>query len=249
VSAATSEFELAFVLHARPYQETSQIIEVLAREHGRVGIVARGARRPSSRWRSVLQPFQPVRLSWSGRGSLQTLRAAEAEAHALPLQGMGLMAAFYLNELILNFIRRGDPHPGLFMAYAQALDELRQYPDPEPALRRFELALLAEAGYGLNLDHDVLNDVALDPHASYEYRIEHGPVPAEAGQGGLVLSGMALLAISRGELDDPGVLQSAKRLLRGVLAHYLDGRALRTRQVLASMRRTPPQPQPQPQLS
>ncbi|MBM4222044.1 MAG: DNA repair protein RecO [Gammaproteobacteria bacterium] len=215
----------------------------MAREHGRVGIVARGARRPSSRWRSVLQPFQPVRLSWSGRGSLQTLRAAEAESHALPPQGMGLMAAFYLNELILNFIRRGDPHPGLFTAYARALDELRECPDQEPALRRFELALLAEAGYGLNLDHDVLNDVALDPHASYEYRIEHGPVPAGAGQGGLVLSGLALLAMSRGELDDPGVLQSAKRLLRGVLAHYLDGRTLRTRQVLAAMQRTSAVPQ------
>mgnify|MGYP003471913534 FL=1 len=239
MSAATSEFEPAFILHARPYQETSQIIEVLARDHGRVGIVARGARRPSSRWRSVLQPFQSVRLSWGGRGSLQTLRAAETASQEPPLQGMALMAAFYLNELILNFIRRGDPHPGLFMAYAEALGELRQGPDSEPALRRFELRLLAEAGYGLNLDHDVLNDVALDPHGSYEYRIEHGPVPAEAGQAALVLSGLTLLAISRGELTDPGVLQSAKRLLRGVLAHYLDGRTLRTRQVLASMRRAP----------
>ena len=242
MSAATSEFEPAFILHARPYQETSQIIEVLAREHGRVGIVARGARRPSSRWRSVLQPFQAVRLSWGGRGSLQTLRAAE-DTQDVPLQGMALMAAFYLNELVLNFIRRGDPHPGLFMAYAQALAELRQGPDAGPALRRFELRLLAEAGYGLNLDHDVLNDVALDPHGTYEYRIEHGPVPAEAGQGVLVLSGLTLLAISRGELTDPGVLQAAKRLLRGVLAHYLDGRTLRTRQVLASMRRAPAVPQ------
>ena len=204
MNAATSEFEPAFILHARPYQETSQIIEVLAREHGRVGIVARGARRPSSRWRSVLQPFQAVRLSWGGRGSLQTLRAAEAASQDAPLQGLALMAAFYLNELILNFTRRGDPHPGLFMAYAEALAELRQGPDPEPALRRFELRLLAEAG-----------------------------------QGALVLSGLTLLAISRGELTDPGVLQSAKRLLRGVLAHYLDGRTLRTRQVLASMRRAP----------
>ena len=110
-------------------------------------------------------------------------------------------------------------------------------------MRRFELRLLAEAGYGLNLDHDVLNDVALDPHGTYEYRIEHGPVPAEAGQGALVLSGLTLLAISRGELTDPGVLQAAKRLLRGVLAHYLDGRTLRTRQVLASMRRAPAVPQ------
>jgi len=231
------ELEDAFILHARPYQETSQILEVLGAQHGRVGLVARGARRPSSRWRSVLQPFLPLRLSWAGRGSLYTLRGAEAASFAVALDGVSLMGAFYLNELVLNFVRRGDPHTGLFIAYSQALAELRAGGDPEPALRRFELQMLAEVGYGLNLDHDVLNDVPLDPEALYEYRLEHGPVPAAAGGAALTLSGADLLAISRRELSSPGSLQAARRLLRSVLAHYLDGRTLKTRAVLAAMRR------------
>lgn len=239
MGGATSgaELEDAYVLHTRPYQETSLILEVLGAHHGRVGLVAKGARRPGSRWRSVLQPFLPVRLSWSGRGSLHTLRVAESASFAPSLDGLALMGAFYLNELILNFVRRGDPHPGLFIAYSQALADLRSGGNPEPALRRFELQLLAEVGYGLNLDHDVLNDVPLDPGKLYEYRLEYGPVPAAAGHGGLTLPGAELLAIGRGDLGSPAVLTAARRLLRFVLAHYLDGRTLKTRAVLASMRR------------
>jgi DNA repair protein RecO (recombination protein O) len=239
VSGTTSSVELedAFVLHSRPYQETSQILEVLGGQHGRVGLVARGARRPTSRWRSVLQPFLPLRLSWAGRGSLFTLRSAEAASFAPPLEGLALMGAFYLNELILNFVRRGDPHPGLFIAYSNALAGLRAGGDPEPALRRFELQMLAEVGYGLNLDHDVLNDVPLDPAALYEYRLEQGPVPAAPGGAALTFSGADLLDIGRGGLASPASLQAARRLLRSVLAHYLDGRSLKTREVLASMRR------------
>ncbi len=234
---ASTDLEDAFILHVWPYQETSQILEALGAQHGRVGLVARGARRPSSRWRSVLQPFLPLRLSWVGRGSLYTLRSAEPASFAPALDGLALMGAFYLNELILNFVRRGDPHPGLFIAYSQALAELRVGGDPEPALRRFEFQLLAEVGYGLNLDQDVLNDVPLDPAAVYEYRLEQGPVPAAEGGAGLTLSGTELLAIGRGEFSSPAILKLAKKLFRAVLAHYLDGRTLKTREVLASMRR------------
>lgn len=236
---AGGELEPAYVLHARAYQETSQILEVLTRHHGRVGLVARGARRPASRWRSVLQPFLPVRLSWSGRGNLHTLKAAEPAGFTTPLAGLAVMGAFYLNELIINFTRRGDPHPELFAAYAAALAELRTLPDTEPTLRRFELALLGAVGYGLNLAGNAACDTPIDPGSSYEYRLEQGPVPSRAGSGPLVFAGSHLLAIGRGEFDDREVLQSAKRLLRVVLAHYLDGRILRTRQVLTAMR---PQP-------
>ena len=235
--ASGAELEDAFVLHARPYQETSQLLEALAAHHGRVGLVAKGARRPTSRWRSVLQPFMPLRLSWFGRGDLHTLRSAESASYAPILEGVSLMGAFYLNELILNFVRRGDPHPGLFIAYSQALAELRASPAPEPALRRFELQLLAEAGYGLNLERDVLGDSPLDPAGTYEYRLEQGPVPAPRSAPGLVLSGAELLAIGQGDFSTAPVLHAAKRLLRAVLAHHLDGRTLKTREVLASMRR------------
>ncbi len=236
-SPGTTDLEDSYILHAWPYQETSQIIEALGAQHGRVGLVAQGSRRPKSRWRSVLQPFLPLRLSWVGRGSLYTLRSAEPASFAPGLNGLALMGGFYLNELILNFVRRGDPHPGLFIAYSQALADLRAGGDPEPALRRFEFQLLAEVGYGLNLDHDVLNDVPLDPAGVYEYRLEQGPVPAAAGGEGLTFAGAELLAIGRGEFSSPVILRLAKRLFRAVLAHYLDGRALKTREVMAAMRR------------
>lgn len=237
MSQAIVELEPAFVLHVRPWQETSQILEVFGAGHGRTGLVARGARRPSSRWRSVLQPFQPVRLSWSGRGALHTLRIAEPVAWTPPLEGLGLMAAFYLNELLLNFLRRGDPHPALFSVYAETLAELRGDSDPEPALRKFELRLLAEIGYGLNLDNDVSADRPLDPESDYEYLLEHGPVPASTGARAMVFSGAELLGIARCEFDDVRALKSAKRLLRAVLNHYLGGRSLRSREVLAAMLR------------
>ncbi len=236
-STSGADHEDSYVLHAWPYQETSQILEALGAQHGRVGLVARGARRPTSRWRSVLQPFLPVRLSWVGRGSLYTLRSAEPASFAPALSGLALMGGFYLNELILNFVRRGDPHPGLFIAYSQALADLRAGGDPEPALRRFEFQLLAEVGYGLNLDHDVLNDVPLDPAGVYEYRLEQGPVPAAAGGEGLTFTGTELRAIGRGDFSSPVILRLAKRLFRAVLAHYLDGRTLKTREVMAAMRR------------
>lgn len=227
----------AFVLHARPWQETSLILEAFTAGAGRIGLVARGARRPSSRWRPVLQPFQPVRLGWSGRGALQSLRTAEATGWAPPLAGTSLMGAFYINELLLHFLRRADPHPELFSLYGGTLAELRGCTDPEPALRRFELQLLVEVGYGLNLQSDATTDRPLDPAGRYEYRLEHGPVPATAQARELVFTGAELLGIARRDFGDPGALRSAKRLLRAVLGHHLGGRSLRSREVLAAMRR------------
>lgn len=236
------DLEPAFLLHGRPYQETSQIIEILSAHHGRVGIVARGARRPTSRWRSVLQPFQPLRLSWSGRGSLHTLRAAETAAYAAAPSGMALMGAWYVNELILGLLRRGEPHPTLFGLYGATLQRLAEAGDPEPVLRRFELGLLADLGYGLNLEHEAGLDQPVVADACYEYVLEHGPVrtltrAGESPEHRALFRGEELLMVARGELKDAEVLLAAKRLLRPVLQHYLGGRSLRTREVLAAMRR------------
>jgi DNA repair protein RecO (recombination protein O) len=232
------DLEPAFILHARPWQETSQILEVLSRDHGRVGLVARGSRRPKSRLRSVLQLFQPLRLSWVGRGSLHTLRGAEPVAYQSPLTGDALMAAWYLNELLLGLLTRGDPHASVFALYAAALTDLRQGTTPELALRRFELRLLVELGYGLTLSHEAGSDAGLDPATAYEYVLEHGPVPVGAGAPrGPVCRGDELLAMARDELAEPEVLAAARRLLRPILAHHLGGRTLRTREVYAAMRR------------
>ena len=232
-----AELEAAYVLHARPYRETSQLLEVLARQHGRIGLVARGARGKRPRWGSALQPFQPLRLSWSGRGTLCTLRAAEPAAPPLALRANQLMSAFYVNELILAFTTRGDPHPELFAHYTAALTGLAAAEFAEPVLRAFEVALLTEIGYGLITDREVAGDAPVRPDALYEYVPDRGPVPAGQGGGGLQLTGRQLQAVGRASFEDPVVLRLAKGLLRAVLQHHLGDRELRTRQVLSAMQR------------
>lgn len=231
-----TEFEAAFVLHARSYRESSQIVDLLTQRHGRVSVVARGARRPKSAWRGLLRPFQPIRASWAGRGSLQTLQAAEPTAVGLNLDGIRLMAGFYMNELLVTLLHQGDPHPDLFAHYGAALVALSEGEVAEPVLRRFELRLLTEIGYGLITDRDIVNEQPLQPAVLYEYVRDRGPMPAaEGASGDLVLSGAELTAIGHGIFEEPEILGTAKRLLRAKLNWCLGGRPLKTRQVLASM--------------
>lgn len=232
------DMEPAYLLHARAYRETSQIVEVISHDHGRVSLVANGARRPRSNWRCTLRPFQPLLLSWSGRGSLFTLRGAEPAAPAIDLAGAALMSAYYMNELVLALTHRGDPHPALFAHYGGALATLGVAGQTERALRRFELSLLSEVGYGLIMDHDVETERPLVAERNYKYVVDRGPVPVdEPAQGELVFSGSDLRAIATGNLDSPERLKSAKRLLRAVLNRHLDGRRLKSRDVYASMQR------------
>jgi DNA repair protein RecO (recombination protein O) len=232
------EMEAVFVLHAKPYRETSQLLEVLSQNYGCVGLVANGSRRPKSRWKSALRPFQPIRMSWSGRGPLYTLRAAEPSSTAARIEGLPLMAAFYMNELLITLVQRGDAHPNLFTHYAGALAGLSAGDDAEPVLRRFETSLLAEIGYGLIIDHEVVTGEPLASDRKYEYVIDRGPVPvADSHDGQMVFLGSELLAMARGEFDTKAQLKSAKRLLRAALNRNLNGRQLKTRAVLASMRR------------
>lgn len=231
--------EPGFVLHGRAYRETSELLEVFSRDHGRVSLVARGVRRPRSRLRPLLQPFRPLLLSWSGRaGGLMTLGAAEAAALPLELAGECLLSGFYLNELLLRFLHRGDPHPQVFSAYAQTLAQLDGGVAAEPVLRSFEMLLLAESGYGLNLDHEALSGRPLEPGGRYRYVVERGPIVADAGvDDAATYRGTELLAIGRGEFGAVDAVASARRLLRAVLDHHLGGQPLQTRRVARAMRR------------
>jgi DNA repair protein RecO (recombination protein O) len=231
--------EPAYVLHHRPYRETSQLLEAIGRNHGRVGLVARGARGPRARWRSCLQPFQPLHLSWSGRGGLFTLTDAEPAAPPLSLSGDRLLSAWYLNELLLAFTTRGDPHPELFVHYAAALSGLQELAEPEMALRRFELALLGEVGYGLNLEAEARSGLPLEAEQLYSYIADTGAVAVAVAEPrpGYAYSGAQLQRIATGEFAVDGDLVAAKRLLRSILAHYLGDRPLKTRRVLAAMHR------------
>ena len=149
------ELEPAYILHTRPYRESSLILEVFTPGYGRTGLVARGARRPKSPLRGILNSFQPLRLTWSGRGELATLAQAEQGGHSRQLRGDAVMAGFYVHELLLKLLQRHDPHPQLFGHYATLLANLADGHPVEKLLRIFELELLREIGYNSNLNHDV----------------------------------------------------------------------------------------------
>src|SRR5215469_88548 len=166
--------EPAFVLHSYPYRETSIIVEALTSARGRIALVARGARRPRSELRGVLQAFQPLALSWNGAGELKTLIRAEWRGGLPLVTGSALLCSFYLNELLLKLLPREDPHPRLYDEYETALRELASGVEQAPVLRRFELRLLAELGYAMPLTHEADTGRPIDPAARYYYTFERG---------------------------------------------------------------------------
>jgi DNA repair protein RecO (recombination protein O) len=232
--------EPAFVLHTYPYRETSLIVEAFTERMGRVAIVARGAKRPRSELRGVLQAFQPLALSWAGTGELKTLIKAEWRG-GLPLPtGAALLCGFYLNELLLKLTAREDPHPALYAEYASALQALTA--DGRPAvqaavLRRFELRLLAELGYALALTHDVDTGAPVVAGERYHYAYDRGPrlVAAEPRGRWPVVRGATLIALATERYADADVAAEAKRLMRGILDHYLEERRIFSRRVVQDL--------------
>ena len=225
----------AYVLHRRPYRDSSLLLECFSRDRGRVGLVARGGR---GRLAGVLQPFAPLLLSWTGGGELKTLTQAEPDGYVDPLHGAALAAAFYLNELLLRACARLDAHPAVYEAYVRALAALTAGAAHEPALRRFERDLLAQLGYGLQLEHDV-DGAAIDPAARYRYRPEHGAIQAADGD----LPGAALLALRADALDDCVHWPVLKRLLRAQLAWHFGDKPLKSRQLYRALAGHTPRPE------
>jgi DNA repair protein RecO (recombination protein O) len=224
----------AFILHARAYRETSLLLEAFTRDHGRVGLVARGVRKEKTRQpRALLQPLVPLTLSWTGAGELATLVGAEGEGEALALAGEGLLCGLYLNELLLRMTERADPHAPLFDAYALAL---RRLAGAEPAswtLRRFERDLLDQLGYGIDLATDAQSGSALEADAGYGYRHEIGIVPWRGAADGPRVAGSALLALALDRQPDDAQLPALRRLLRHVISGHLPGGELQSWKLLA----------------
>jgi DNA repair protein RecO (recombination protein O) len=225
-----------YVLHTYPYSETSLIADVFSREHGRLALLARGARRPRSALRGTLQGFQPLELGWFGGGEVKTLAKAEWCGGLPLLQGKSLLVGYYLNELLLKLLPREDAHEMLFDAYEEALVGLAGNQANPPTLRRFEKALLRELGYGLLLDQEANGGVAIVAEREYFYVIERGPVPAEAEvDGSARLSGRTLLDMARDQYEDPRTLAESKQLMRRLLAHYLGGQTLQSRKIFMEL--------------
>lgn len=239
-----------FVLHRRSYGDTSLLLEVFTGEQGRAALVAKGARR-AGRGRcapaAVLQPFQPLWLSSSGRGEVRTLTRAEPAGAALALVGERLYCGFYVNELILRLLARGDPHEALFAFYQQALAALVDR-EPELTLRRFELRLLEELGYAPDLIRDA-RMAPIVPERVYGYHPSTGllPLPPQRGELGgdvaAVVEGTALAALARGEPPAPEAMPALRGLMRAALAPHLGDKPLASR---ALFRRPEPPPRTAP---
>lgn len=232
------ELQLCIILHRRAYRDTSLILDVFSREQGRLALIARGARRPKARWRGMLEPLRVLRLSWSGRGEMQTLTAVEAEGpHEAP-RGDRLYAAFYGAELVMRLTARHDPHPDLFDLLLRLIIQLRGEAAMAPELRRFERDLLGELGYGLLLDHETESGEAVRAEAAYLYHPEHGiRLGDDRAQGvEVAVSGDTLLALANDTLETPRQYKQARQLMAAALRVHLGDKPLRSSQTMRALR-------------
>jgi len=233
--SARIECQPCFILHRRNFRNTSLIVEVFSADFGRVAMVSRGARRPKSRINGLLQVFQPLLISWTGRGELKTLTNVEAAEFVKPLSGPAYASGYYLTELIFRLLKPADIHEALFTSYAQALTALRDAGGDSQAaeisLRLFEKQLLQELGYGLVLDHDVNTGESIRDDSYYHYVPEHGPVAcdSESIPSGPKISGRSLIALASEKLTDKECLRDCKRLMRTVLQGYIGDKPLQSR--------------------
>lgn len=227
-----------YVLHTYPFKETSLVVELFAHGFGRVATTAKGARRPRSAMRGMLQSFQPLLATWSGKLELKTLHSLEWGGGLLLLKGEALMCGFYLNELLLRLLPREDPHENLFEYYSATLKILANGEDLAATLRRFELKLLQELGYAIPLQHDVSNAQILED-ANYRYVAEHGATrlnnTSTRVNNGIQLLGKTLIDMASDDYSSAQTQQQGKQLMRYLLAHYLGDKPLHTRQLLIDL--------------
>ncbi len=230
---AIENLQRGFVLHRKAYSETSLLVDLFTEKNGRLSVLAKGARSKRSALKSVLQPFTPLLLNWSGRGGLKTLIKAEPAAIALPLQQTALYSGFYVNELISRVLEQETAYPQLFQDYLRCLTELATLPcSVEPALRYFEFQLLQTLGYGVDFCHCAGSGEKVEAEMTYRYRAEQGFI-ASLIKDNLTFYGRDLLAFERREFHQADVLQAAKRFTRIALKPYLGNKPLKSRELFS----------------
>jgi len=224
-----------FVLHSYPYKETSLIVDVFSRDYGRVALIAKGAKRPHSKLRGVLQTFQPLSVSWSGRSEIRTLTSAEWIGGLLPLEKGALLSGFYLNELLVKLLARDDPHPALFDHYVKTLNRLAHGEAAPIVLRQFERALLKETGVASDLSICTDTRSPVEPQISYVVDPERGPRPARVSDKWPKILGKTLLDMEQEDYGDSVTQSQSKSLMRFLLQYQLGGATLNTRQMLIDL--------------
>jgi len=227
------DLQPCWILHRRPWRESSLLIELFSREYGRLGLVAKGARRPSSQSRGLTEPFIPLRCSWTRRSELGTLTGLEADAGNVHLQGRALWCGLYLNELLMTLFGRDDPVPELFDVYAASLPALAEPGRQAEALRRAELAMLSVLGVLPDLTRCAGNDEPIVPDSLYAVAPETGLMAASSVGSGVIQGRTALYLAGQDETAvDARMRREARLLTRCLIDHQLAGRTLKTRELL-----------------
>ncbi|WP_242108104.1 DNA repair protein RecO [Luteimonas aquatica] len=239
----------AYVLHVRPWRETSLLLEVLSADYGRLGLVARGVQGPKRHvLRAALQPLQHIRFEAMQRGELALLTQAEAIDVAPQLLDDAMLAGFYINELLLRLAPRQDPHTELYAIYGQTRERLRARAPLAWTLRRFERDLLEALGFGFDLGHEG-DGAPIDPAARYHLDPEHGPrrllSERSADDRARAATGRALLALAADAEAPPQAeeLAGLRRAMRRVIAHHLGGRGLKSWELVGELGRLTAGPQ------
>jgi DNA repair protein RecO (recombination protein O) len=224
-------WQRAFVLHGRPYSETSLLLDLFTENEGRVCVLAKGARSRRSQLKGCLQPFTPLLVRYSGRGEMKTLRAAEPVSLALPLSGTLLYSGLYINELVSRVLELETSYAALFFDYLQCLQQLAAASvTPEYALRQFELALLHSLGYGVDFLHCAGSGEEVSDSMTYRYRTEKGFI-ASLIVDNYSFTGRELKALATREFPDRETLRAAKRFTRMALKPYLGSKPLKSREL------------------
>ncbi|MFZ0487305.1 MAG: DNA repair protein RecO [Arenicellales bacterium] len=224
--------EPSFVIHTRPYSETSLYVEMFSRHYGRLTAIAKGARRQKSKFRGVLLPFRPLLGGWSGKGEIPVLTLAEPAQSWTDMRGQSVLCGFYVNELVIRLLHRYDAHPELFDYYADTMSRLRQGGDFEDILRLFEKCLLRELGYAMNLEFDADGHREIDPALRYRYIPHLGAVTEDNHRkGGIPVSGATLRALRDETFTDERELKECKRLMRAMISHQMENRPLYSRKL------------------
>ena len=224
------ELTPCFILHSRPYLESSLILDIFSREHGRLHLIAKGAKREKSRFSGLLQPYQRLLMAWRGKNELMTLTDVEADIEAYELQDARLIAGFYVNELLLRLLHQHESHSELFDLYGKAIFDFPELENVDTIFRIFEKGLLQSLGYGLVLDYELHDEQAIAANKNYYYLIDAGPVKEVPATGDYVeISGNSLLALAKGILENRQELEETKRLMRFILQHHLGSKPLSSR--------------------
>jgi len=225
-----------FILHRRPYRESSFLVEIFSRKFGRLTLIAKGCRRKNSRVQGLFLSFKPLLLGWAGKGELPILTSIELSGFYKQPDSTGISCGYYINELILKLLHRYDPHELLYDKYAESISQLLDNQNPNTVLRVFEKYLLQETGFGLVLDHDVDTGEAITKSFSYQYVPQKGPILANSTNDNIV-SGATLIALQTGEFNSDRERNQAQQLTRTLIDIQLNGKQLRSRRIVREMKR------------